>query len=607
MAAESEEIAEDALRLIEVEYEPLPFVIDLEAALQPDAPQLHEEGNIARGAAKVYERGDRGRASPRPTSCVEHAYTTQAALHNCLEPHGCTAAWEGDQLTLWDSTQGIFAVRQEVAEKLGLPEHHVRVIKQHMGGGFGAKQIAWKHDVIAALLSKQAGRPVQLMLDREAENLAVGNRNPTRQHVRIGARRDGTLTAIAAEIEPGGGAYQAGGEASDVSGTYQTLYRCPNVRTEQIAGLHQHRSGGRVPRARPRGRRPSRSNQAMDELARAAGDGPGRAAAAQLLARRDQQEDKPYTSPESLRRCYDRVDRGVRLARRGTRQLRTGTEATRYRVRRARLGGRQPAIRPGYAWVEAQRRRQRRSGHRHAGYRHRHPHRAGPDRRRGARPADGAGGAPPGRHRDRPVCAGQLRQRDPGDASARPSAPPRPTPSGNCSTSPRTILEVAAGELPMRDGKIVVDGRAGARAVPIGEVTQQIAPHMIQGRGARGPNPEDKSDAHLRRAVRRGRGRHRDGRGDACCASSTSHDCGRIVNPTMVDSQVIGGDHAGRRLRADRGADRRSPARDGAERQPGGIQGADGRRHAADRARHGSTCPTWRRTRPARRESASRR
>jgi CO/xanthine dehydrogenase Mo-binding subunit len=77
-----------------------------------------------------------------------------------------------------------YAVREEVAEKLELPEHHVRVIKQHMGGGFGSKQIAWKHTVIAALLSRRTGLAVQLMLDHEAENLAAGNRNATRQRQR---------------------------------------------------------------------------------------------------------------------------------------------------------------------------------------------------------------------------------------------------------------------------------------------------------------------------------------------------------------------------------------------------------------------------------------
>src|SRR5438874_349423 len=82
-------------------------------------------------------------------------------LHNCMEPHGCTASWEGGNLTLWTSTQSVFDVRATVAQKLGLPEHRVRVIKQYMGGGFGSKQVAWKPDVIGALLAKMFGRPVQ--------------------------------------------------------------------------------------------------------------------------------------------------------------------------------------------------------------------------------------------------------------------------------------------------------------------------------------------------------------------------------------------------------------------------------------------------------------
>ena len=161
VAADSEEIADDALRLIEVEYEVLPFVVDAEAALKPDAPKLHEDGNLA-GEPTEYERGDVKGSVGQADVVIEGTYVTQAALHNCLEPHGCTATWEGDTLTIWDSTQSIFDVRQEVAKRLELPEHHVRVIKQFMGGGFGSKQIAWKHTALAALLSKQSGRPVQL-------------------------------------------------------------------------------------------------------------------------------------------------------------------------------------------------------------------------------------------------------------------------------------------------------------------------------------------------------------------------------------------------------------------------------------------------------------
>src|SRR5687768_14546344 len=101
VAAESEEIAEDALRLIEVEYEPLPFVTEIAAALRPDAPKLHDGGNIA-GEPKTYERGDADAGLRQADLVVEATYVTQSALHNAMEPHGCTAAWEGETLTIWD-------------------------------------------------------------------------------------------------------------------------------------------------------------------------------------------------------------------------------------------------------------------------------------------------------------------------------------------------------------------------------------------------------------------------------------------------------------------------------------------------------------------------
>jgi CO/xanthine dehydrogenase Mo-binding subunit len=272
--------------------------------LAPDAPEVHADGNIA-GEPKTYERGDPDAGLREADVTIDATYATASALHNAFEAHGCTAFWEGDSLTLWDSTQAIFVVRQQVAEKLGLPESRVRVIKHHMGGGFGAKQIAWKHDVIASLLSKRAGRPVQLMLDREEENLAAGNRNPTRQRVRLGARRDGALTAIVAEIHQSSGAYRTGGEASNVSGTYQTLYACPNVRTEQVA-VYTNTGPAVAFRAPGHVEAAFALEQAMDELARALEMDP-----VELRRKNysevDQLEGKPFTLPQGLRLGYDRV------------------------------------------------------------------------------------------------------------------------------------------------------------------------------------------------------------------------------------------------------------------------------------------------------------
>ena len=301
VAAESDDIAEDALRLIEVDYEPLAFRVGL------------DDG--ARGKPQVKRRGDVARGLREADVVIDQTYSTQTALHNALEPHGCTASWEGGTLVLYESTQGIYAVRDEVAEKLGLPGDRVRVITQHMGGGFGAKQTAWKHSVIAALLAKEAKRPVQLMLDREAENLAVGNRNATRQHLRLGAKRDGTLSAIEVHALVHVGAYQPGGEDSDVIGTYQTLYRCPNVHAEQVV-VHGNLGPAVAFRAPGYAEASFALESAMDELARALAIDPIELRLRNYAAE-DQTEGMPYTAADSLRRCYDAVARAFDWPKKG--------------------------------------------------------------------------------------------------------------------------------------------------------------------------------------------------------------------------------------------------------------------------------------------------
>ena len=342
VAAESEEIAEDALRRIRVTYEPLPHVTAMEAAAAPGAPRVREAGNRA-GEPKTYTRGDPEAGLRQADVVIDRTYTTQVALHNALEPHGCTASWDGGMLTLWSSTQSIFTVRQQVAQALGMPEHRVRVIKQHMGGGFGAKQIAWKQDVIAALLARATGRPVQLMLDREAENLAVGNRPTSRQHVRLGARRDGTLTAIDVEIEQAIGAYQTGGEASNVSGMYQTLYRCANVRTVQQP-LYTNTGPAVAFRAPGHVEAAWALEQAMDELARALDLDPIELRL-RNYAETEQTEGKPYTLPEGLRLCYDRVREAFGWDRRDRAPVADAAEAAAQAAAAAPAGSKRRGLR----------------------------------------------------------------------------------------------------------------------------------------------------------------------------------------------------------------------------------------------------------------------
>jgi xanthine dehydrogenase YagR molybdenum-binding subunit len=533
VAADSEEIADDALRLIEVEYAPLPFVRDLAMAQRPDAPKVHESGNVA-GEPQEYERGDADAGFREAEVIVDEVYTTGTALHNALEPHGSTAMWEGDRLVLWCSTQSVFDVREQVAQKLGLPAHRVRVIKQFMGGGFGAKQVAWKQDVIAALLAQRTGRPVQLMLDRHAENLVAGNRNATHQRVRLGAKRDGTLTAIEATIALESGAYQVGGEASDVAGIFQELYRCANVRTKQTAYYTNYgptvafRAPGYVEGA-------FALESMMDQLARELGMDP-LDLRLKNYAGEDQQGGKPYTLPEGQRACYDRVDEvfGWRNYQKpvpsGTKRRGVGFAGTSWMA-----GSGHP---PGYAWVKLNGdgtadvvtgTQDIGTGTRTALTQVAAEELGFPMERVTLHLGDTANGP------YAPVSSGSATQPTMGPAIRDAAADAK-----------RQLLEVA-GELldastellSIRGGKIEIAGKPG-EWVTVEEIMGQVAPHMILGQGARGPNPEDKTIrtfgaqcAEVEVDVETGE--------VTVLRIVAAADCGRIINPTMVESQMVGG------------------------------------------------------------------
>jgi xanthine dehydrogenase YagR molybdenum-binding subunit len=226
VAAVSAEIADEALGLIAVDYEELPFVAEMEAALRPDAPKVFARGNT--GAPKVSASGNLADGFEQAAVTHEAIYTTAVQTHVSLETHGAVASWEGDQLTVWCSTQGIFTVRDDLAVRFNLPPENVRVLTNYLGGGFGSKFGAGAEVVIAAQLTRAAGAPVKLMLPRAAEHVATGNRPSSWQHVKLGARRDGALTAISLVQHGSGG---IGGGAGS-SGPYRSVYRCANVRTE---------------------------------------------------------------------------------------------------------------------------------------------------------------------------------------------------------------------------------------------------------------------------------------------------------------------------------------------------------------------------------------
>jgi CO/xanthine dehydrogenase Mo-binding subunit len=230
VAADTPYIARDALRAIVVDYEPLPFVSDERDALAADAPLVRPEGNRV-AAPAVYERGDLQAGFAAAEVTIEENFRTECELHTPLEPHGCVATWDGDSLTVYETTQGVFPVQNGLAQALGIPLSKVRVVGSYMGGGFGSKLSLGKYTTLASLLAKVAARPVKLFITREETFLAAGNRPPANMRVKIGAKRDGTLTALEYSALASGGAYQAGG-TSGIDFIVRDLYRCPNVRSE---------------------------------------------------------------------------------------------------------------------------------------------------------------------------------------------------------------------------------------------------------------------------------------------------------------------------------------------------------------------------------------
>jgi xanthine dehydrogenase YagR molybdenum-binding subunit len=247
VAAVSPEVADEAARLVEVTYDEKTYVTDLERALEPDAPLVYEadEGprpqNVPRNGnvlgPTVPQNGSRGdvdKGLAEADAVVEATYRIPVHTHAPLETHGVIAKWDGDQLTIYASTQAVFTVRDGVAEALGVDRKNVTVITDHMGGGFGSKlgpsASGSAFAVVACRLARDAGAPVKLMLDRHEEHLCTGNAPSAMITVKIGAKNDGTFTAI--HHRSFGSAGIAGGAGT--GGPSASLYQgTPNLKVEE--------------------------------------------------------------------------------------------------------------------------------------------------------------------------------------------------------------------------------------------------------------------------------------------------------------------------------------------------------------------------------------
>ncbi len=291
VAAETRAQAHDALKAIRVDYEELAFVLDPREALKPDAPLVHD-GTNRYGDPSEYQRGDVAAGFAAADAVVEATYSTACEIHAPMEVHGSVVKWDGNRLTVWDTTQGVFAVQQGVAQALKLPLANVRVVGHYMGGGFGSKLEAGKYTVIAALLSKMTARPVKLFLTREEVFLNAGNRPANTMSVKIGAKKDGTLTAIEFLSIGSGGAYPNGADTSFLA---TDLYTCPNVRTrDENVAINAGRARAMRAPGFPQGA--WALEQAMDELATKLGMDPVELRLANVPKVSQRRGNQPYTS-----------------------------------------------------------------------------------------------------------------------------------------------------------------------------------------------------------------------------------------------------------------------------------------------------------------------
>jgi len=517
-AADSYGQAARALDLAEVEWEVLDPLLDPDEAVREGS--LHDE-------PERYERGDAEAGFAEADVVVEAEYRTQTVLHNSLETHQSVCEWNGDTLTVYISTQFIWGVRSEIAEKLGIPEDKVRVVCHYMGGGFGAKNHPGQYTFIGAEFAKRTGRPVRCALTRREENLASGNRHATIQRLKAGARADGTLTALQGEFVMAVGWE---GFQSWTAGPMKMLYGCPNVSTVEY-GAKINTSPNAAFRAPGFVEGTFGLECLLDEVAAKLEIDP-------LELRRrnhadvDLVDDRPFSS-KNLIECYERAEphwarrQEVRARSEGPWQRGVGMASQIW------FGGGGP---PSYAWV-----------------------RVGSDGRAtvitamqdigtGTRTAMAQIAAQElGLPIDRVQVALGDSARGPYAAiSAGSSTVPSMGPAVRAAAhdAARQIIEIAAQRfhleervLSLQDGKVV---SADDGSWEVEEVTGLLEDAQILGKGARGPNPTGMrvltfgvQVAEIAVDVETGEIRVE--------RVAAIHDVGRVINPLGASSQVEGG------------------------------------------------------------------
>src|SRR5215468_3431938 len=218
VAAINKSIAEEAASLIEIDYEVLPHVIDVDEAMKPEAPLLFED-QITRGIEPPpnkpsniskrieFQIGDLAAGFAEADVVVEKEFKTAAVHQAYIEPHACAARFDADgQAEIWGSSQGHFVIRALTAKLLDMPVGNIRVTPAEIGGGFGGKTVVYLEPV-ATLLAKKSGRPVKIVMSREETFKATGPTSGGSMWVKIGVKKDGTITAAEGEFKFQAGAF----------------------------------------------------------------------------------------------------------------------------------------------------------------------------------------------------------------------------------------------------------------------------------------------------------------------------------------------------------------------------------------------------------------
>jgi xanthine dehydrogenase YagR molybdenum-binding subunit len=285
------EIAQHAASLVKVSYAAETSSTDLSVA-------------DAAGETQTYARGDADRALDLAAVRLESTYRTARNHHNPMEPAGIVARWDGDRLTVWEKTQYVQGTVFTLSGEFGIPPDHIRVISPFVGGAFGNAARTWVHSVIAAMAAREVKRPVKLVLTRRQMYFAVGFRPAYEYQLRMGADRQGRLTASTHDVRAESSRYETYSESVLVPG--RMLYSTPNVRQAydhvplDVSTPWFMRGPGYASGAYP-------VESAMDELAHELGVDP-----IELRLRNEPSDDESSNLPFSTRRLRDCYRAGAR-------------------------------------------------------------------------------------------------------------------------------------------------------------------------------------------------------------------------------------------------------------------------------------------------------